>query len=196
MVSIASPPIASALTLRINLSDEQFFQLCQDNSDLRFERTPLGEVIIMPPTGGNTGRRNIKLTTQLEIWNSQTCLGEAFDSSTGFQLPNGATRSPDASWITSERWENLTPSEQERFIPLCPDFVVELRSSSDALAPLQAKLQEYIENGARLGWLIDPKSQAVEIYRPNQNVERVKAPTQLSGESVLPGFILDLSTIF
>ncbi|ABW27031.1 Uma2 family endonuclease [Acaryochloris marina] len=196
MVSIASPPIASALTLRINLSDEQFFQLCQDNSDLKFERTTLGEVIIMPPTGGNTGRRNIKITTQLEVWNSQTGLGEAFDSSTGFQLPNGATRSPDASWITSERWETLNPSEQERFIPLCPDFVVELRSAGDALAPLQAKLQEYMDNGVRLGWLIDPKQQTVEIYRPNQDVERLQTPTKLSGETVLPGFILDLSTIF
>lgn len=150
----------------------------------------------MPPTGGNTGRRNIKITTQLEIWNSQTRLGEAFDSSTGFQLPNGATRSPDASWMTIERWETLTSSEQERFVPLCPDFVVELRSASDALAPLQAKLQEYIENGARLGWLIDPKQQTVEIYRSNQAIERVQAPAQLSGESVLPDFILDLSPIF
>lgn len=196
MVSIASPPIASVLTLRINLSDEQFFQLCQDNTDLRFERTTLGELIIMPPTGGNTGRRNIKITTQLEIWNSQTLLGEAFDSSTGFQLPNGATRSPDASWITSERWATLTPAEQEQFIPLCPDFVVELRSASDALGPLQAKLQEYMDNGAQLGWLIDPKQQTVEIYRPNQVVESIQAPAQLSGESVLPGFLLDLSTIF
>ncbi|QUY41780.1 Uma2 family endonuclease [Acaryochloris marina] len=196
MVSIAPPPIASALTLRINLSDEQFFQLCQDNSDLRFERTSLGELIIMPPTGGLTGDRNADITFQLRAWNRQTRQGKSFDSSTGFQLPNGATRSPDASWMTIERWETLTSSEQERFVPLCPDFVVELRSASDALAPLQAKLQEYIENGARLGWLIDPKQQTVEIYRPNQVVERVQAPAQLSGESVLQDFILDLSPIF
>ncbi|MGR3274812.1 Uma2 family endonuclease [Acaryochloris marina NIES-2412] len=196
MVSIASPPIASALTLRINLSDEQFFQLCQDNSDLRFERTPLGELIIMPPTGGLTGDRNADITFQLRAWNRQTRQGKSFDSSTGFQLPNGATRSPDASWMSIERWETLTFSEQERFVPLCPDFVVELRSASDPLAPLQAKLQEYIENGARLGWLIDPKQQTVEIYRPNQVVERVQAPAQLSGESVLLDFILDLSPIF
>lgn len=196
MVSIASPPIASALTLRINLSDEQFFQLCQDNSDLRFERTPLRELIIMPPTGGLTGDRNADITFQLRAWNRQTRQGKSFDSSTGFQLPNGATRSPDASWMSIERWETLTSSEQERFVPLCPDFVVELRSASDALAPLQAKLQEYIENGARLGWLIDPKQQTVEIYRPNQVVERVQAPAQLSGESVLLDFILDLSPIF
>lgn len=188
--------MSSALTLRINLSDEQFFQLCQDNSDLRFERTALGELVIMPPTGGNTGRRNIKITTQLEVWNSQAKLGEAFDSSTGFQLPNGANRSPDASWISLERWDALTPTEQERFVPLCPDFVVELRSASDALAPLQAKLQEYMENGAQLGWLIDPQQQVVEIYRPNQAVEVLQTPIQLSGESVLPGFVLDLSTIF
>lgn len=196
MVSIAPPPIASALTLRINLSDEQFFQLCQDNSDLKFERTTLGELVIMPPTGGLTGDRNADITFQLRAWNRQTRQGKSFDSSTGFQLPNGAIRSPDASWITSERWETLTPSEQERFIPLCPDFVVELRSARDALAPLQAKLQEYMNNGAWLGWLIDPKQQMVEIYRPNQDVERLEAPSQISGESVLPGFILDLSTIF
>ena len=196
MVGIAPPPITSLLTLKIALSDEQFFQLCQDNKDLRFERTSLGELVIMPPTGGNTGRRNIKLTTQLEIWNSQNNLGEAFDSSTGFKLPNGADRSPDASWITMERWNTLTPAEQERFVPLCPDFVVELRSASDALAPLQAKLQEYMDNGTRLGWLIDPKRQAVEIYRPGQAVEVVQSPTQLSGEEVLPGFTLDLSSIF
>lgn len=150
----------------------------------------------MPPTGGLTGDRNADITFQLRAWNRQTRQGKSFDSSTGFQLPNGATRSPDASWMTIERWETLTSSEQERFVPLCPDFVVELRSASDALAPLQAKLQEYIENGARLGWLIDPKQQTVEIYRPNQVVERVQAPAQLSGESVLQDFILDLSPIF
>lgn len=150
----------------------------------------------MPPTGGLAGDRNADITFQLRAWNRQTRQGKSFDSSTGFQLPNGATRSPDASWMTIERWETLTSSEQERFVPLCPDFVVELRSASDALAPLQAKLQEYIENGARLGWLIDPKQQTVEIYRPNQVVERVQAPAQLSGESVLQDFILDLSPIF
>lgn len=150
----------------------------------------------MPPTGGLTGDRNADLTFQLRAWNRQTRLGKSFDSSTGFQLPNGANRSPDASWVAIERWNALTPTEQERFVPLCPDFVVELRSASDALAPLQAKLQEYMEHGARLGWLIDPKQQVVEIYRPNQPAEVVQAPTQLSGEPVLPGFVLDLSTIF
>lgn len=135
MISTASPPIASPMTLKIVLSDQQFVQLCQDNRDLKFERTSPGELVIMPPTGGNTGRRNIKLTTQLEIWNSQNNLGEALDSSTGFTLPNGADRSPDASWLTKEHWQSLNLTEQERFIPLCPDFVVELRSASDPLAP-------------------------------------------------------------
>ncbi len=196
MVSTAPLPIASCVTLKIALSDQQFIQLCQDNRDLKFERTSPGELVIMPPTGGNTGRRNIKLTTQLEIWNSQNNLGEALDSSTGFTLPNGADRSPDASWLTKEHWQSLTLTEQERFVPLCPDFVVELRSASDPLAPLQTKLQEYIDNGSRLGWLIDPKRQVVEIYRLGQATEVLQAPTQLSGEDVLPGFMLDLSTIF
>ncbi len=132
----------------------------------------------------------------MPAWNRQTHLGKSFDSSTGFQLPNGANRSPDASWISIERWDALTSTEQERFVPLCPDFVMELRSASDALAPLQAKLQEYLENGVQLGWLIDPQQQVVEIYRPSQAVEVLQTPIQLSGESVLPGFVLDLSTIF
>ncbi len=126
--------LPDTLELTINLSDEQFFQLCQDNRDLRFERTSEGYLIIMSPTGGNTGRRNIKLSTQLELWSSQMKLGVAFDSNTGFKLPNGANRSPDASWIKRERWEELTPEEQDKFVPLCPDFVLELRSPSDSLS--------------------------------------------------------------
>jgi Uma2 family endonuclease len=149
----------------------------------------------MPPTGSETGRRNIKITAQLENWSSQNNLGVAFDSSTGFKLPNGADRSPDASWVKKERWEALTPEQQARFAPLCPDFVVELCSPSDSIEKVRAKMREYIENGARLGWMLERKNQQVEIYRPNQEVEILQSPTTLSGEDVLPGFVLNLKDI-
>ncbi|MEH2059662.1 MAG: Uma2 family endonuclease [Nostoc sp.] len=183
------------LKLKIDLTDEQFFQMCQKNSNYRFERTASGEILIMPPTGSDTGRRNVKITTQLDIWNSERNLGEVFDSSTGFTLPNGAERSPDASWVKIERWNALTPEQQEKFAPICPDFVVELRSPSDSLKELQEKMQEYIENGAQLGWLIDRKNKRVEIYRPGEDVEILNNPTSLSGENVLPGFVLNLQQI-
>lgn len=188
-------------TIKLNLNkiieftNEQFFQLCQNHPDYQFERTVKGELIIMPPTGGETGKRNFELAVQLGIWNKQNKLGVAFDSSTGFTLPNGADRSPDAAWIEQERWDNLTVEQKEKFIPLCPDFVVELRSKSDGLNKLQEKMQEYLDNGVKLGWLIDRKNQQVEIYRPNQTLEIIKNPTNLSGENILPGFVLDLSDI-
>ncbi|NJR51060.1 MAG: Uma2 family endonuclease [Leptolyngbyaceae cyanobacterium CSU_1_3] len=187
--------LPSTLKLEIDLTDEQFFQLCQKNRDYRFERTALGELIIMPPTGSDTGRRNVKITTQLEIWNLQNHLGEVFDSSTGFLLPNGSQRSPDTSWIKLERWNGLKIEQQEGFAPICPDFVVELRSRTDSLKDLQKKMQEYIQNGAKLGWLIDRKNRRVEIYRPDTEVEILENPLTLSSEDVLPGFILDLSMI-
>jgi Uma2 family endonuclease len=190
--TITLPPI---LKLKIDLSDDQFFQMCQKNGDYRFERTASGEILIMAPTGSDTGRRNVKITTQLEIWNSQNNLGEVFDSSTGFILPNGAERSPDASWIKAERWNALTPEQKEKFAPICPDFVVELRSPSDSLKDLQEKMQEYIDNGAQLGWLIDRKNQRVEIYLPGKDVEILDNPASLSGENVLPGFVLNLQQI-
>jgi Uma2 family endonuclease len=183
------------LKLDIDLSDEQFFQLCQNNRDLKFERTADGDLIIMVPTGSETSKRNFDLAVQLGIWNRKTGLGVAFDSSGGFRLPNGADRSPDASWVRRERWDALTSEQKEKFAPLCPDFVVEIRSPSDALSKLQEKMREYIENGARLGWLLDRKNQQVEIYRPNQEVEILQSPKTLSGEDVLPGFVLDLSEI-
>ncbi|MCG5057977.1 MAG: Uma2 family endonuclease [Limnoraphis sp. WC205] len=184
------------LELMIDLSDEQFFDICQKNRDFKFERTASGVLVIMSPTGGNTGRRSIKIATQLEIWSSQTNLGEAFDSSTGFKLPNGADRSPDASWVKRDRWESLTAEQREKFIPLCPDFVVELRSASDRLKTLQDKMQEYRDNGAKLGLLIDPQNKRVEIYRPDQEVEIQENPKTLSGENILPGFVLDLTVIW
>ncbi len=190
--TITLPP---TLKLHLELTDEQFFQLCQQNRDLRFERTATGEILIMPPTGGETSNRNFEIAVQLGIWNKQDDLGKAFDSNGGFTLPNGAVRAPDVSWVRRERWEALTPQQREKFAPVCPDFVVELRSASDSLKELQEKMQEYIDNGARLGWLIDRKNQRVEIYRPNQDVEILENPTTVSGEEVLPGFVLDLNPI-
>ncbi|MEH2359988.1 Uma2 family endonuclease [Nostoc sp.] len=187
--------LASTLKLKIDLTDEQFFQMCQKNRDYRFERTASGELLIMPPTGSDTGNRNFDIVVELGIWNKQTKLGKGFDSSTGFTLPNGAERSPDASWVKIERWNALTPEQQEKFAPICPDFVVELRSPSDSLKDLQEKMQEYIENGAQLGWLIDRKNKRVEIYHPGKNVETLDNPASLSGENVLPGFVLDLRPI-
>lgn len=180
----------------IELTDEKFEQLAAANRDLRLEKTAKGELIIMPPTGGNTGKRNIDLLFQLQAWNRQNQLGFAFDSSTAFRLPNGADRSLDASWVSQARWDALTPEEQERFPPLCPDFVVELRSRTDSLEELEDKMQEYLENGIRLGWLIDPKTRTVEIYRPSQAKEVLQSPQTLSGEDILPGFVLDLQPIF
>ncbi|EDZ95332.1 MAG: Uma2 family endonuclease [Limnospira sp. PMC 1291.21] len=180
----------------LHLDDEQFFQLCQDNRDLQFERNANGTLIIMPPTGGETGHRNFELCLELGLWNRQTQGGIAFDSSTGFKLPNGANRSPDAAWIPLERWEGLTAEEKQGFLPLCPDFVVELRSPSDSLTQLQEKMQEYVENGTRLGWLIDPSSRIVHIYRPQQPVEVVNSPPELSGEGVLPGLILNCDRLW
>lgn len=199
MVSLPSP-----LQLGIKLTDEQFWQLCQQHADLKFERTPAGELIIMSPTGGLTSDRNSDLNFQLRLWNRQHKLGKVFDSSGGFKLPNGADRSPDASWVELSRWNSLTREQQERFVPLCPDFVVELRSRSvgcaqspsDTLIATQAKVKEYLENGAKLGWLIDPQRQVVEIYRPNQPVEILQSPQTVSAENVLPGFVLELAEIF
>ena len=190
--TITLPP---TLKLHLELTDEQFFLLCQHNRELRFERTAKGEILIMPPTGGETGNRNADLTFQLQAWSRQNNLGKAFDSSTGFKLPNGANRSPDASWVKRDRWFALTPEQRKKFLPLCPDFVVELRSPSDALKETQEKMQEYIDNGARLGWLIDPQTRRVEIYRPNQDVEILENPATVPGEDVLPGFVLDLNGI-
>ncbi|MCC5600205.1 Uma2 family endonuclease [Nostoc favosum] len=187
--------LPSTLKLKIDLTDDQFFQMCQKNRDYRFERTASGELLIMPPTGSDTGNRNFDMVVELGIWNKQTKLGKGFDSSSGFTLPNGAERSPDVSWVKIERWNALTPEQQEKFAPICPDFVVELRSRTDSLKELQEKMQEYIENGAQLGWLIDRKNKRVEIYRPGKDIEILDNPASLSGENVLPGFVLHLQQI-
>ena len=189
----------NAITLNlhptIELTDEQFALICSTNRDLKLERTATGELVIMPPTGGETGKRNSSINAQLWLWNQQSKLGEVFDSSTGFILPNGATRSPDAAWIEKSRWDNLTPTQRQQFIPLCPDFAIELRSNSDSLASLQQKMQEYIANGLTLGWLIDPQHKTVEVYQPNCSAVVLSNPTTLSCETILLGFTLNLNNI-
>lgn len=183
--------------LALQVTPEQFAALSIANRDLKLERTATGELIVNPPTGGETGKRNLSITGQLNNWyEANDTLGEAFDSSTGFELPNGAYRSPDASWVQKARWTALTPEQRQGFIPLCPDFVIELRSKNDSLKDLRAKMQEYLDNGTRLGWLIDPQNQRVEVYRPTQGGETLQKPSILSGESVLPGFKLDLKRIW
>ena len=200
MTQVATPIENSPLVLHlhpvINLTDEEFFELCQINRDLRIERTATGELLVMSPTGSDTGNRNARLIVQLEIWAERDGTGIYFDSSTGFRLPNGAEVSPDAAWVKLERWNVLTPEQQKIFAPVCPDFVVELRSASDNLQPIKTKMQEYIDNGALLGFLIDRKNQQVYIYRSGVAVECLDNPAIVSGEPVLSGFVLDLSKIW
>lgn len=180
----------------IELTLDQFEQLAIANPELRLELTATGGLLLMPPTGGETGQRNSDISGQLWYWNRQNALGQDFDSSTGFRLPNGAVRAPDASWLTRARWAALSPEQRQKFLPLCPDFAIELLSPSDELSQTQAKMQEYLDNGLRLGWLINPRDRSVEVYRPGQPVERVVNPKSLSGEAVLPGFTLDLSRVW
>ena len=181
---------------RFVTTDEDFWELCSANPEQRLERTAAGEVIIMPPAASDTGMRGAAIIGPLWQWNRESGLGKAFDSSAGFTLPNGAIRAPDAAWIRRARWDALTRQEQARFAPICPDFVVELRSRSDQLVDVRHKMQEYMENGARLGWLIDPQEQRVYIYRPGNALEVLDDPETVSGDPVLPGFILELGGIF
>ena len=184
------------LTPTFNLTEDAFDQLCQNNPDIRFERNAQGALVIMPPMGAEDGKREADLTLEVALWNRQARLGVVFSPSTGFTLPNGAIRSPDVAWIAQARWDALTPDQRRRFPPIAPDFVIELRSATDELADLQAKMQEYIANGVKLGWLIDPFNRTVTIYRPNQPIELLTAPLTVSGEPLLPGFEFDLSQIF
>ena len=178
------------------VTHEQFKELAAANRDVRLERTATGELITKSWFGSEAGAKNANITGQLWIWNHQTKLGMAFNSSSGFNLPNGANRSPDASWIKLECWEALTSEEKQGFAPICPDFVVELRSASDNMKPLREKMQEYIENGAKLGWLIDRNNRKVEIYKKAFDVEILDNPASLSGEYVLPEFVLDLVEVW
>jgi Uma2 family endonuclease len=180
----------------IEMTDEQFFQLCQNNRELRFERNANGELIIMPPTGGETGNKNARITQQVMNWTDVDGTGIAFDSSTCFKLPNGADRSPDASWVKLERWNALTDEEKQKFPPICPDFVIELLSPSDTLKTTQEKMEEYIDNGVCLGILINRKFRQVEIYRQGREVEVLDSPATVSGEDVLKGFVLNLGMIW
>jgi Uma2 family endonuclease len=180
----------------IELTDDQLFELCQINQELWIERTAEGDLVIMPPEGGETGNRSITFGTLLTQWAWQDGTGVPFGSSTGFMLPNGAMRAPDAAWVLRSRLTGLTAEQKQKFLPLCPDFVAEIRSPSDRLSFAQAKMQEYLDNGARLGWLIDPHSHIVYNYRSNQPVERLENPATIAGDPVLPGFVLDLQRIW
>ena len=191
---------AIAIPRGFRVTPEQFEQLAYAEQVVRMELTKNGELIVMSPTGGTAGRKNSRLTQQLRNWADRDGTGEVFDSSTVFVLPNGARKSPDVSWIKLERWNKLTDAQQDGFPPIAPDFVIELVSPSDLknqrYEDLQAKMQEYLANGVKLGWLMEPKGKTVEIYRAGQPVEILSNPKTLSGEDVLPGFILDLSEIF
>jgi Uma2 family endonuclease len=180
----------------LDISDEQFYQLCRTNPELKFERSPTKELIIMPPTGGETGSHNAEISADFVIWNRQTKLGKVFDSSTCFRLPGGGDRSPDVAWVKQTRWDSLTPEQKEKFPPIAPDFVLELTSPTDNLKEAQAKMREYRASGVKLGWLIHRKTRSVEIYRIGQAVEILDSPATLSGEEILPGFMLDLTVVW
>jgi Uma2 family endonuclease len=201
LVEVSAAPVAqpfAVLRMRpaVELSHDQFFELCQINRELRLERTAEGDIIVLPPSGFETGNRNHEIARQLGNWTIKDGTGVASDSSGGFILPNGADRSPDAAWIKRERLSQLTPEQKKKLLPLCPDFVIELRSPSDRLEALQAKMEEYIENGVRLGWLIDPQTKSVNVYRTGESVEVLRDVLQVSGEPELPGFVLDLREIW
>ncbi len=180
----------------LRVTHHQFFQLCKDNPELRLELTAQGELIAMSPTGSKTGLRNTVIIRQLAEWAKRDGNGVTFDSSAGFTLPNGAQRSPDASWLRKARWQALSPEEQESFAPLCPDFVVELRSPSDAVEVVQSKMSEYLDNGAELGWLFDPQTKRVYVYRPGTEVECLESPAKVEGDSPVEGFILDADEVW
>lgn len=190
-------------TLAINLAgliakitDEEFLELCRNNADLRMEMSKEGDLIIMPPTGGITSGINFSLVVRLGVWAEKDGTGKGFESNALFVLPNGAKRMPDMSWVKLERWNKLTDEQKKSFPPICPDFVVELRSPSDSIKDLQDKMEEYIQNGAQLGWLIDPIQKKVFVYRPNVSMEELDKPTSISGEPLLKGFKLDLKPYF
>lgn len=190
----------SALVLRlqpaIDLTREQFFHFCQLNSEVRIELTADGEIAIMPPTGGETGARNMRVGAQVARWADEDGSGVVFDSSTGFELPNGAVRSPDVAWVANARLARLSTEEKRRFLPLCPDFVIELCSPTDSVAEVQQKMEEYRANGARLGWLLDPDRRRVAVYYADGRVEWLERPISIAGDPVLPGFVLSLAAIW
>ncbi len=178
------------------LTDDVFYELCRLNRDLRLERTAKGELVIMPPTGGETGNRNKEITRQLGNWEKQQATGSSFDSSTGYKLPNGANRSPDGSWVDRSRLAQLTLQQKKKFLPLCPDFAIELRGPSDDLDTVKAKMEEYLSCGLRLGWLIDPEEKAVYVYRPNVPAQKLVNLDKIAADPELPGFVLDIREIW
>ncbi|MEO6282592.1 MAG: Uma2 family endonuclease [Dyadobacter sp.] len=189
-------PMPVTLKMGDLMSEEEFFQFCQMNDTLEFERDSQGNIILMSPTGSFTGNLNLRVSGQLYLWNEENCLGEVFDSSTGFTLPNGAVRSPDVSWIRQERWDMLSQDQKEGFAPICPDFVIEIRSKSDGLKYLLDKMSEYIANGSQLGWLIDRFEDKVYVYNADKSVViHESLQVMLSGEAVLPGFTLNLGAV-
>ncbi|OCR01656.1 hypothetical protein BCD67_13590 [Oscillatoriales cyanobacterium USR001] len=191
-----SSPIVLRMPPKLQMTEDEFFEFCQINRDLQIERNQSGEVLIMPPTGGTTGNRSGSIFAQLYNWTEEDGTGICFDSSTGFKLSMG-DKSPDASWMKLERWNALSEEQQDKFVPICPDFLVELRSASDNLKPLQEKMVEYMrESGIKLGWLIDRKHRRVYIYRPGLPVECLENPATVSGEPFLPGFVLNMSKIW
>jgi Uma2 family endonuclease len=196
LIQSEQTPMTVNFPLIAQMTTEQFCEFCLVNRDLRIERTATGEVVIMAPAFSDTGNRNVKVAMQLGNWAEKDGTGESFDSSAGFTLPNGATRSPDASWIRSERWNALTDEQKASFAPICPDFVIELRSSSDRLSTLQDKMQEYIDNGALLGFLIDRKAKTVHLYRPQQVPQILENPVAVQGDPELSGFTLTMSKIW
>jgi len=195
-LSDESGPLVLRLRPVFDLTDDQLAEIANLNDPLRLEWTAEGALEIMAPAYSRTGNRNIKLATRVTIWAEQDDTGETYDSSAGFRLPNGAVRAPDVAWVQHERLAALTSEQRDKFLPLCPDFVLELRSSNDRLALLDAKMREYLANGARLGWLIDPESRTVRIYRPDTPVQTLTKPESISGDPELPGFTLDLRPIW
>ena len=193
---VENPPLVLHLRPAIDMNDQQFFDFCQINGDLRFERTAQGDIVIMTPAGGASGARNSEINLQLRQWAKKDGQGVAFDSSTGFILPNGATRAPDAAWVPRPRLAALTQEQKDKFLPLCPDFVIELLSPSDHLPTVKRKMQEYLANGAQLGWLIDPAHRRVYVYRRGAEIECLENPATLSGDPVLTGFFLSLEEIW
>ncbi len=178
------------------VSDDEFWEFCAANPDSHVEREPNGDIVIMPPAGGETGHRNMEISYQLTRWSHTDGRGAAFDSSTNFILPNGAARSPDAAWIMRNRLARLTKQQKQRFLPLCPDFIVELRSPSDRLPRLKAKMEEWIENGAQLGWLIDADHRTIHVYRPGASPEELVNVDSIAGEGPVAGFVLELVKIW
>ncbi|MGB3692911.1 MAG: Uma2 family endonuclease [Spirulinaceae cyanobacterium] len=196
LIQTETTPLTVFVPAIAPMTRDQFYGFCQANRDLRIELTATGEVIIMPPAFSDTGNRNFNIALKLGIWSEKDGTGLGFDSSAGFTLPNGAVHSPDAAWIKSQRWNALTEEEKASFAPICPDFVIELRSASDTLSSLKAKMQEYIDNGVLLGWLIDRRNRTVYIYRPNQDPQVLENPDQVSGEPELLGFSLPMAKIW